>query len=182
MAIPLEFTLRLQLNIRIYPNPAISIMQDVVDTYIPAIWFEASGTVTEEVAGGLQQLLDLPTIMTFCGLATLVLCMFGLLFSLVSFCHKKKRKDFDKVKTKFDDEKDDNSVCPDGCEMNLLYTNTKVQVCQAWIHFILIKISTYYAYYIPYTQIVEIHCQSPTLKVLLSKLKKTFLILTADQL
>ena len=131
MAIPLEFTLRLQLNIRIYPNPAISIMQDVVDTYIPAIWFEASGTVTEEVAGGLQQLLELPTIMTFCGLATLVLCMFGLLFSMVSFCHKKKRKDFDKVKTKFDDEKDDNSVCPDGCEMNLLYTNTKVQVCQA---------------------------------------------------
>ena len=150
MAIPLEFTLRLQLSIRIYPNPSISLMQDVVDTYIPTIWFEASGTVTEEVAGGLKQLLELPTIMTFSGLATLVLCMFGLLFSLVSFCRKKTQKDLDKVKKKFD-EKDDNSVCPDGCEMNLLYTNTKVQVCKAWMNDVTyinytIQLSTYYAY------------------------------------
>ena len=110
MAIPLDFKLRLQLNIRIYPNEAITLMQDVTDTYFPAIWFEASGAVTEEVAGGLKQLLELPTIMTFSGLGTLVLCMFGLLFSVASYCHKRKHQNsksssnFEKVQTKEFDE------------------------------------------------------------------------------
>ena len=125
MGIPIDFTLRLQLNLRIHPNPSISIMNNVPENlYWPTIWFEAQATVTPEVAKGLSQLLELPTIMTLSGLATLLLCTFGFLYSVLTGLFRNySRKKFESVSTK-----DDNSVCPDGCEMNLLYTNTKVQV------------------------------------------------------
>ena len=130
MGIPVDFTLRLQLNLRIHPNPSITLMNNVPENLIwPALWFEATAKVTPEVAKGLSQVTELPTIMTLSGLATLVLCSFGFFYSIVSLiCRKPKRNQFQSVQTKDPDTPDNSSLCPDGCEMNLLYTNTKVQV------------------------------------------------------
>merc|ERR1711994_921681 len=51
MGIPIEFLLRLQINMRIHPNADVTLMENVPeDLYLPVMWFEAIGQMSSKSA------------------------------------------------------------------------------------------------------------------------------------
>lgn len=105
MGIPIEFTLRLQVNMRVHPNPDIryfwiecilmpfsqlkwwffqhSLMTNVAENlYFPTFWFEAQGRITKDSAEVILKLFDLPQIANFVGLGVTLLCLIGIIISV----------------------------------------------------------------------------------------------------
>ncbi|CAD6242564.1 GSCOCG00009514001-RA-CDS [Cotesia congregata] len=59
--IPLDVGARLQINILLQPSLTISFFKNMPKIFFPMFWFNVRGGVTDEMAGGLRQLLMLPT-------------------------------------------------------------------------------------------------------------------------
>jgi len=123
MGVPMEFTLRLQLNLRVHPNPDISILTDVSeDLYIPTLWFEGGGALTKSQADLISQMLNLPQVVNYIGLGVTIVSMMGIAISLFLACNPKKKSKniaFENVPTK---EEEVVIQTENGCEMNLLST------------------------------------------------------------
>lgn len=83
------------------------------DLYFPAFWFEAQGLITEESAGVVIKLFDLPQIASLIGVAVSLLCLSGIILSLFL---AQKNKQFEAVPTK-DCEK---PIIKKDCDQSLL--------------------------------------------------------------
>lgn len=84
-SIPLEVSMKLQLNILLDANPGIDyIFKDLQRVFYPVLWFESEAKLPESMAGQLSLLVNLPVIMDACGIAGIVLGLFTMLF--VIYC------------------------------------------------------------------------------------------------
>jgi len=77
-SIPLEVSVRLQLNILLEPNEGIDhIFADLPRIFFPVIWFESEAKLPESMSGQIAMLVNLPLIMQICG-------VLGICFGLVT--------------------------------------------------------------------------------------------------
>lgn len=59
-AIPLEVAARFQINILVEPIPKISMYEKVQKKFMPILWFEQHVKMSDEIAGEVKMLLELP--------------------------------------------------------------------------------------------------------------------------
>ena len=72
-SIPLKVNIRLQLNILLRKVEGIEyLFRDVQEVMFPVLWFETLSELPQDMAGSLNLLIMLPTVMEFCALFSLI--------------------------------------------------------------------------------------------------------------
>lgn len=79
MGMPVEFSARLQVNIRVQTYPNISIFHDTPTTYFPVLWFERSGRITDGMIRDIKMAGVIPTIGHICWL---IIVLIGVIITL----------------------------------------------------------------------------------------------------
>merc|ERR1711972_427579 len=84
-SIPLKVEMRLQLNVLLRKVEGIEyLFKNLPEVMFPVFWFDSVATMPEHMAGPLNMLVELPTIMQACGVCSIVSSI--IIFFLVFFC------------------------------------------------------------------------------------------------
>jgi len=84
-SIPLKVEMRLQLNVLLRKVEGIEyLFKNLPEVMFPVFWFDSVATMPEHMAGPLNMLVELPTIMQACGICSIVSST--IIFFLVFFC------------------------------------------------------------------------------------------------
>ena len=75
------------------------------DLYLPSLWFEGSGSITDDSAAVILKLFDISQLVIFIGFAVSFMCLVGALVSLFLACHP-RRTEFHSVSTKEEEAAD----------------------------------------------------------------------------
>ena len=90
-SIPLKVNIRLQLNILLRKVEGIEyLFRDVQEVMFPVLWFETLSELPEDMAGSLNMLIMLPTIMQFCALFSLMTSI--LILTILLACQSLERQ------------------------------------------------------------------------------------------
>merc|ERR1712241_1640631 len=90
-SIPLKVNIRLQLNILLRKVEGIEyLFRDVQEVMFPVLWFETISELPEDMAGSLNLLIMLPTIMQFCALFSLITSI--LIIIIILACQTRDRQ------------------------------------------------------------------------------------------
>ena len=69
------------------------------DLYLPSLWFEGSGSITDDSADVILKLFDIPQLVIFIGFAVSFMCLVGALVSIFLACNP-RRTEFQSLSTK----------------------------------------------------------------------------------
>merc|ERR1711970_864174 len=106
-SIPLKVEMRLQLNILLRKVEGIEyLFKNLPEVMFPVLWFDSVATLPEHMAGPLNMLVMLPTVMEACGISS-VISSFIIIF-LIFFCKfRENHRNREIVKQKLGQDKDD---------------------------------------------------------------------------
>jgi len=95
-SIPLQVEMRLQLNVLLRKVEGIEyLFKNLPEVMFPVFWFDSVATLPEHMAGPLNMLVKLPTIMQACGICSIISSI--IICFLVLFC---KFREVSKIKAK----------------------------------------------------------------------------------
>jgi len=137
MGIPIEFLLRLQINMRIHPNTDVTLMENVPeDLYLPVMWFEAIGQMSSKSAPTIRFLLKMPFIASIVGPVIIIFNLLIAVFLSFRIYQISQQKEFETVNNiedmnelrSFHEKKDNDNSAEEnarepGCEMKLICNN-----------------------------------------------------------
>jgi len=109
-SIPVKVEMRLQLNILLRKVEGIEyLFKNLPEVMFPVLWFDSVATLPEHMAGPLNMLVMLPTVMKACGISS-VISSFIIIF-LIFFCRfRENHKNREIIKKKLNQDKDDSRI------------------------------------------------------------------------
>merc|ERR1711892_1582043 len=128
-SIPVKVEMRLQLNILLRKVEGIEyLFKNLPEVMFPVMWFDSTATLPEHMAGSLNMLVMLPTIMQACGLCSVISSF--IIFFLVFFCRcRASYKQEEKLKSERNKDKYESSIIK-----NVDYLYTKVPPSDSFKH------------------------------------------------
>jgi len=120
-SIPVKVEMRLQLNILLRKVEGIEyLFKNLPEVMFPVLWFDSVATLPEHMAGPLNMLVMLPTIMEACGISS-VISSFIIIF-LIFYCKfRENRRNREIMKQKLAEDKDNTRILKK-VKMNQSYT------------------------------------------------------------